>query len=227
MKAFNEFSVLNEGRQLHWEEFSINTQAKLTYVAEHMHNLHPAIPSYDAVRKDLTEQEEGKVKQQKEALKKKMEDAGFWKKLIGKSKGNGVSSQRGRTSRRSDFTPKWSDKLKVHLTPKRSDELNIHTPKRSDELNVHTPKRSDALKVYLIPKRSDALKAHLTPKRSDALNVHLTPKKSGALKGPPHTKKVGQVEDPPHNKEVGRVEGPPHTKEVGQRSTSHQRDRTS
>nr|XP_025678690.1 uncharacterized protein LOC112778598 [Arachis hypogaea] len=84
MKAFNEFSVLNEGRQLHREEFSISTQAKLNYMTGHMHNLHPAIPSYEAVRKDLTEQEEGKVKQQKEELKKKMEDAGFWKKLIGK-----------------------------------------------------------------------------------------------------------------------------------------------
>nr|XP_025625333.1 uncharacterized protein LOC112717549 [Arachis hypogaea] len=64
LKAFNEFSVLNEGRQLHREEFSINTQAKLNYMTGHMHNLHPAIPSYEAVRKDLTEQEEGKVKQQ-------------------------------------------------------------------------------------------------------------------------------------------------------------------
>ncbi|XP_057734365.1 uncharacterized protein LOC130949739 [Arachis stenosperma] len=92
MKAFNEFNVLNEGRQLHWEEFIINTQAKLTYVAGHMHNLHSSIPRYDTVCKDLTEQEEGKVKQQKEALKKKMEDASFWKKLIGKRKGNGDSS---------------------------------------------------------------------------------------------------------------------------------------
>ncbi|XP_015945105.1 uncharacterized protein LOC107470229 [Arachis duranensis] len=64
LKAFNEFSVLNEGRQLHREEFSINTQAKLNYMTGHMHNLHPAIPSYEAVHKDLTEQEEGKVKQQ-------------------------------------------------------------------------------------------------------------------------------------------------------------------
>ncbi|RYR58324.1 hypothetical protein Ahy_A05g024008 isoform C [Arachis hypogaea] len=62
MKAFNEFSMLNEGWQLHREEFSINTQAKLTYVAGHMHNLHPIIPIYEAVRKDLIEQEEGKVK---------------------------------------------------------------------------------------------------------------------------------------------------------------------
>ncbi|RYR58313.1 hypothetical protein Ahy_A05g023997 isoform D [Arachis hypogaea] len=95
MKAFNKFSVLNEGRQLHREEFSINTQAKLNYVVEHMHHLHPDILNYEAVRKNLTEQEEGKVKQQKEALKKKMEDAGFWKKLIGKRKGNGDSSNQG------------------------------------------------------------------------------------------------------------------------------------
>ncbi|XP_057740146.1 uncharacterized protein LOC130957296 [Arachis stenosperma] len=92
MKAFNEFSVLNERRQLHREEFSKNTQAKLTYMTGHMHNLHLDIPSYEAIRKDLTEQEDGKVKQQKEVLKKKMEDAGFWKKLIGKRKGNGDSS---------------------------------------------------------------------------------------------------------------------------------------
>jgi len=91
-KAFNEFSVLNEGRQLHREEFNINTQAKLNYMSSHMHNLHSAIPRYDEVQKDLTEQEERKVKQQKETLKKKMEDAGFWKKLIGKSKGSGSAS---------------------------------------------------------------------------------------------------------------------------------------
>ena len=91
-KAFNEFSVLNEGRQLHREEFNINTQAKLNYMSGHMHNLHSAIPRYDEVQKELTEQEERKVKQQKEKLKKKMEDAGFWKKLIGKGKGSGSSS---------------------------------------------------------------------------------------------------------------------------------------
>ena len=95
MKAFNEFSVLNEGRQLHREEFNINTQARLNYITEHMHHLHLDIPSYEAVCKNLTEQEEGKVKQQKEALKKKMEDAGFWKKLIGKRKGNRDSSNQG------------------------------------------------------------------------------------------------------------------------------------
>ncbi|RYR58304.1 hypothetical protein Ahy_A05g023982 isoform C [Arachis hypogaea] len=77
MKAFNEFNVLNEGWQLHREEFNINTQVKLTYMAGNMHNLHSAIPRYDTVHKDLTEQEEGKVKQQKEALKKKTKDAGF------------------------------------------------------------------------------------------------------------------------------------------------------
>ncbi|XP_020987567.1 uncharacterized protein LOC110275697 [Arachis duranensis] len=95
MKAFNELSVLNEGRQLHREEFSVNTQARLNYMTEHMHHLHPDIPSYEEVRKNLTEQEEGKVKQQKEALKKKMEDAGFWKKLMGKRKGNGDPSNQG------------------------------------------------------------------------------------------------------------------------------------
>ncbi|RYR29521.1 hypothetical protein Ahy_B01g053933 isoform C [Arachis hypogaea] len=91
-KAFNEFSVLNEGRQLHREEFNINTQAKLNYMSGHMHNLHSTIPTYDEVQKELTEQEKRKVKQQKKTLKKKMEDAGFWKKLIGKSKGSGSSS---------------------------------------------------------------------------------------------------------------------------------------
>ncbi|XP_015965723.1 uncharacterized protein LOC107489484 [Arachis duranensis] len=66
MKAFNKFSVLNEGRQLHREEFIINTQERLNYMTEHMHHLHPDIPSYEAVHKNLTEQEEGKVKQQEE-----------------------------------------------------------------------------------------------------------------------------------------------------------------
>ena len=92
MKVFNEFSVLNKGRQLHREEFNVNTQAKLNYMSSHMHNLHSAIPRYDEVQKNFTEQEERKVKQQKETLKKKMEDAGFWKKLIGKSKGSGSAS---------------------------------------------------------------------------------------------------------------------------------------
>ena len=91
-KAFNEFSILNEGLQLHREEFNTNTQAKLNYMSSHMHNLHYAIPTYDEVQKDFVEQEERKVKQQKKTLKKKMEDAGFWKNLIGKGKGSGSTS---------------------------------------------------------------------------------------------------------------------------------------
>ncbi|XP_057747531.1 uncharacterized protein LOC130966724 [Arachis stenosperma] len=89
MKSFNEFSMLNEGRQLHREEFSVNTQARLSYMSDNMHHLHYAIPTYEEVQKEFVEREEGKVKQKKETLKKKMEDAGFWKKLLGKSKGSG------------------------------------------------------------------------------------------------------------------------------------------
>ena len=58
MKMFNEFSVLNEGRQLHREEFYVNTQAKLNYMTSNMHQLHYAIPTYDEVQKELVEQEE-------------------------------------------------------------------------------------------------------------------------------------------------------------------------
>ena len=62
----------------------------------HMHNLHSAIPRYDEVQKDFVEQEERKVKQQKETLKKKMEDSGFWRKLLGKGKGSGSTSTQER-----------------------------------------------------------------------------------------------------------------------------------
>ncbi|RYR08533.1 hypothetical protein Ahy_B05g076269 [Arachis hypogaea] len=96
MKTFNEFSVLNEGRQLHREEFYVNTQAKLNYMTSNMHQLHYAILTYDEVQKDFVEQEERKVKQQKETLKKKMEDGGFWKKLLGKGKGSGSTSTQER-----------------------------------------------------------------------------------------------------------------------------------
>ena len=63
-------------------------------MSSNMHHLHYAIPTYDEVQKDFVEQEERKVKQQKETLKKKMEDGDFWKKLIGKSKGS-TSTQEG------------------------------------------------------------------------------------------------------------------------------------
>ena len=96
MKTFNEFSILNEGRQLHREEFYVNTQAELNYMTSNMHQLHYAIPTYDEVQKDFVEQEERKVKQQKETLKKKMEDGGFWKKLLGKGKGSGSTSTQER-----------------------------------------------------------------------------------------------------------------------------------
>ncbi|XP_015944847.1 uncharacterized protein LOC107469975 [Arachis duranensis] len=74
------------------EEFNVNTQARLNYMSSNMHHLHYAIPTYDEVQKDFVEQEERKVKQQKETLKKKMEDGGFWKKLFGKGKGSGSTS---------------------------------------------------------------------------------------------------------------------------------------
>ncbi|XP_057739947.1 uncharacterized protein LOC130957066 [Arachis stenosperma] len=92
MKSFNEFNVLNEGRQLHREQFNVNTQSRLNYMSSNMHHLHYAIPIYDEVQKGFVEQEERKVKQQKDTLKKKMEDAGFWKKLLGKGKGSGSTS---------------------------------------------------------------------------------------------------------------------------------------
>nr|XP_025702593.1 involucrin-like [Arachis hypogaea] len=85
MKSFNEFSVLNEGRQLHREEFSVNTQARLSYMSDNMHHLHYAIPTYEEVQKEFVEREEGKVKPQKETLKKKNGRCGLleettWKK---------------------------------------------------------------------------------------------------------------------------------------------------
>ncbi|XP_015954903.1 uncharacterized protein LOC107479271 [Arachis duranensis] len=76
-KQHMEQQQLNEGRQLHREEFSVNTQARLSYMSDNMHHLYYAIPTYEEVQKEFVEREEGKVKQQKETLKKKMEDAGF------------------------------------------------------------------------------------------------------------------------------------------------------
>ncbi|XP_015970430.1 uncharacterized protein LOC107493912 [Arachis duranensis] len=63
MKSFNEFNMLNEGRQLHREEFNVNTQARLNYMSSNMHHLHYAIPTFDEVQKEFVEQEERKVKQ--------------------------------------------------------------------------------------------------------------------------------------------------------------------
>ena len=61
-------------------------------MSSNLHHLHYAIPTYDEVQKAFVEQEERKVKQQKETLKKKMEDGGFWKKLLGKGKESGSTS---------------------------------------------------------------------------------------------------------------------------------------
>ncbi|RYQ84249.1 hypothetical protein Ahy_B10g103352 isoform A [Arachis hypogaea] len=87
MRAFKEFKTLQDARYGVQADYNINGQIKLSYIADHLHNMEPEFPTYDEYFKGRSEREVDKVLLLEDRVKETMKKAGFWQNLTGKSKG--------------------------------------------------------------------------------------------------------------------------------------------
>ncbi|KAL4344348.1 hypothetical protein AHAS_Ahas11G0169400 [Arachis hypogaea] len=92
MRAFKEFTTLHNLRYENQRDYDMNAQTKLNYTLEHMPGLNSAFSSYDEYFKERGYLEVERTLRHDEAVKKKMKKVGFWKKLKGKQKGKGETS---------------------------------------------------------------------------------------------------------------------------------------
>ncbi|KAL4306442.1 hypothetical protein AHAS_Ahas16G0178700 [Arachis hypogaea] len=87
MRDFKEFTTLQDAWYGIQADYNINSQIKLSYIAEHLHNMDPAFPTYDEYFKGRSEREVGKELLLEDRVKETMKKAGFGQKLKGKNKG--------------------------------------------------------------------------------------------------------------------------------------------
>ncbi|KAL4287545.1 hypothetical protein AHAS_Ahas19G0196900 [Arachis hypogaea] len=87
MRAFKEFTTLQDARYGVQFDYNINGQIKLSYIADHLHNMEPAFPTYDEYFKGRNEREVEKALFLEDRVKETMKKAEFWQKLTGKGKG--------------------------------------------------------------------------------------------------------------------------------------------
>ncbi|KAL4315796.1 hypothetical protein AHAS_Ahas15G0220900 [Arachis hypogaea] len=87
MRAFKEFTTLQNARYGVQADYNINCQIKLSYIADHLHNMEPTFPTYDEYFKGKSEREVDKAMLLEDRVKETIKKAGFWQKLTGKNKG--------------------------------------------------------------------------------------------------------------------------------------------
>ncbi|XP_057747126.1 uncharacterized protein LOC130966353 [Arachis stenosperma] len=61
MRALNEFTTLQDARYEVQADYNINSQIKLNYIGEHLHNMDPAFPIFDEFFKKKSEVEVNKA----------------------------------------------------------------------------------------------------------------------------------------------------------------------
>ncbi|KAL4315843.1 hypothetical protein AHAS_Ahas15G0225600 [Arachis hypogaea] len=87
MRALKEFTTLQDARYGVQADYNINGQVKLSYIADHLHNMEPAFPTYDEYFKGKSEREVDKAILLEDRVEETMKKAGFWQKLKDKSEG--------------------------------------------------------------------------------------------------------------------------------------------
>ncbi|RYR03694.1 hypothetical protein Ahy_B06g082894 isoform B [Arachis hypogaea] len=120
MRAFKEFTTLQDARYGVEADYNINGQIKLSYIADHLHNMEPVFPTYDEYFKGRSEREVDKALLLEDRVKETMKKGGFWQKLTGKSKGETSKQARDANNkykylRRGDITPEvkgWYELVK-------------------------------------------------------------------------------------------------------------------
>ncbi|XP_020979490.1 uncharacterized protein LOC110272041 [Arachis ipaensis] len=93
MRAFKEFTTLQDARYGVQADYNINGQIKLSYIADHLHNMEPSFPIYDEYFKGRNEREVEKALFLEDRVKETMKKVGFWQKLTGKGKGETSKQQ--------------------------------------------------------------------------------------------------------------------------------------
>ncbi|KAL4316004.1 hypothetical protein AHAS_Ahas15G0241700 [Arachis hypogaea] len=79
MRALKEFTALQDARYEVQADYNINSQIKLNYIGEHLHNMDPAFPTFDEFFKGKSEIEVSKAMRLEDRVKEAMNRAGFWR----------------------------------------------------------------------------------------------------------------------------------------------------
>ncbi|XP_057746878.1 uncharacterized protein LOC130966127 [Arachis stenosperma] len=79
MRALNEFTTLQDARYEVQADYNINSQIKLNYIGEHLHNMDPAFPTYEEFFKNKSEIEANKAMMLEDRVEETMNKAGFWR----------------------------------------------------------------------------------------------------------------------------------------------------
>ncbi|RYR66935.1 hypothetical protein Ahy_A03g013127 [Arachis hypogaea] len=79
MRALKEFTALQDARYEVQADYNINSQIKLNYIGEHLHNMDPAFPTFDEFFKKKSEIEVSKAMSLEDRVEETMNKAGFWK----------------------------------------------------------------------------------------------------------------------------------------------------
>ncbi|RYR29698.1 hypothetical protein Ahy_B01g054161 isoform B [Arachis hypogaea] len=78
LKAFKEFTTLQDARYEVQADYNINSQIKLNYIGEHLHNMDPAFPTFDEYFKKRSEVEVSRAMRLEDRVEEAMNKAGFW-----------------------------------------------------------------------------------------------------------------------------------------------------
>ncbi|QHO57721.1 uncharacterized protein DS421_3g84660 [Arachis hypogaea] len=79
MRAFKEFTTLQDARYEVQADYNINSQIKLNYIGEHLHNMDPVFPTYDEFFNKKSEIEVSKAMSLEDRVEEIMNKAGFWR----------------------------------------------------------------------------------------------------------------------------------------------------
>ncbi|RYQ84420.1 hypothetical protein Ahy_B10g103734 isoform A [Arachis hypogaea] len=92
LKAFKEFTTLQEARYEVQADYNVNSQIKLNYIGEHMHNMDPAFPTFDEFFKMRSEVEVNRAMRLEDRVEEAMNKAGFWQDQQPPNKDGGNTS---------------------------------------------------------------------------------------------------------------------------------------
>ncbi|KAL4287603.1 hypothetical protein AHAS_Ahas19G0202700 [Arachis hypogaea] len=79
LRALKEFTTLQDARYEVQADYNINSQIKLNYIGEHLHNMDPAFPTFDEFFKRRSEIEVSNAMKLEDRVEEAMNKAGFWR----------------------------------------------------------------------------------------------------------------------------------------------------
>ncbi|RYR29895.1 hypothetical protein Ahy_B01g054508 isoform C [Arachis hypogaea] len=79
MRALKEFTTLQDARYEVQADYNINSQIKLNYIGEHLHNMDPAFPTFDEYFKGKSEIEVSNAMRLEDRVEETMNRVGFWR----------------------------------------------------------------------------------------------------------------------------------------------------